>query len=143
MRDEDPLANEFWDSPTNPTPPPSDYTSPWRQARSPSKDFSISRRQSVNVSPSGLFHYKEPIHYVVKKTGYYCAGMLTCCLLMLHCQIEIDLAVVPVTVQSPSMRRAATDTYHHSNYTGTVLFRNTFDGKLPATDYPKVIVCPI
>ncbi|KIL71694.1 hypothetical protein M378DRAFT_64852 [Amanita muscaria Koide BX008] len=121
MRDEDPLANEFWDNPTNPTPPPSDYTSPWRQARSPSKDFSISRRQSVNVSPSGISHYKEPIHYFVKKTGYYC------------------VAVVPVTIQSPSMRRAATDTYHHSNYTGTVLFRNTFDGKLPATDYPKVI----
>ena len=29
----------------------------------------------------------------------------------------------------------------HPSYKGTVLFRNVFDGELPATDYPKVNVC--
>jgi len=28
----------------------------------------------------------------------------------------------------------------HPSYKGSVLFRNTFDGQLPATDYPKVNV---
>ncbi|KAG5220058.1 lung seven transmembrane receptor-domain-containing protein [Salix suchowensis] len=31
----------------------------------------------------------------------------------------------------------------HPVYEGTILFHNTFEGKLPATDYPKVNVSPI
>ena len=51
------------------------------------------------------------------------------------------IAVIPVTVQNPSTRRADTDIPFHPSYKGTVLFKNTFDGQLAATDYPKVNVC--
>ena len=51
-----------------------------------------------------------------------------------------SLAIVPVTVMQNSARQAETDTPYHPTYTGTVFFRNTFDGRLPATDYPKVNV---
>uniref|UniRef100_A0A8H7Y739 Uncharacterized protein n=1 Tax=Psilocybe cubensis TaxID=181762 RepID=A0A8H7Y739_PSICU len=47
-------------------------------------------------------------------------------------------AAIPVTVQG-STRRADTDVPYHPSYKGTVLFKNTFDGELPATDYPKVV----
>ncbi|KAF8700877.1 hypothetical protein AX14_000643 [Amanita brunnescens Koide BX004] len=98
----------------NPTLPASKRTSPRRRGQSLAPDHSLSRRQSLNSSPQSPYHYTEPIHYIVKNTGYYC------------------VAVVPVTVQS-----AARDILHPT-YKGTVLFRNAFDGKLPATDYPKV-----
>ncbi len=50
---------------------------------------------------------------------------------------------MPVTVLQTSSsvlpERQSTDI--HPSYKGTVLFRNVFDGELPATDYPKVNVC--
>ncbi|KAG6866041.1 hypothetical protein C0991_009138 [Blastosporella zonata] len=75
------------------------------------------RRQEL----SGLYSYTEPIQYAVRKTGYYCVGK----------------SVVPVTVNARTTR-APTDVLYHPSYTGRVFFKNTFDGKLPATDYPKV-----
>ncbi|KAF8481985.1 lung seven transmembrane receptor-domain-containing protein [Russula ochroleuca] len=109
---------DFWDNPAgNPTPPPSEHTSPFR------RDLQT-RQASVNPNPSppGLLVYHEPIQYLVRKTGYYC------------------VAVVPVTVLQTSssalQERQSTDI--HPSYKGSVLFRNTFDGELPATDYPKV-----
>jgi hypothetical protein len=77
------------------------------------------RRQATFANSSEIITYTEPIHYPVEKTGFYC------------------VAVIPVTVQSPSTSRASTGTLHPS-YEGSVLFRNTFNGLLPATDYPKV-----
>jgi len=50
----------------------------------------------------------------------------------------VAAAIVPVTVLPNAPRQAPTDVPFHPRYDGTVLFRNTFDGKLPATDYPKV-----
>lgn len=47
---------------------------------------------------------------------------------------------MPVTVLNPAVRQAPTDVPSHPTYNGVVLFRNTFDGQLPATDYPKVNV---
>ena len=41
---------------------------------------------------------------------------------------------------TPVARKAPTDVAFHPTYNGVVLFRNTFDGKLPATDYSKVNV---
>jgi hypothetical protein len=42
---------------------------------------------------------------------------------------------------SPTTARQAPDGVpYHPTYNGVVLFKNTFDGKLPATDYPKVNV---
>ncbi|KAK0466467.1 lung seven transmembrane receptor-domain-containing protein [Desarmillaria tabescens] len=112
---------EFWaDAPGGvPTPPPSaddEYTTPWRR--------SLRVRDSLNPSPNGIHMYVEPIQYLVRKTGYYC------------------VAIVPVTVRnsasSGSSARAPTDVPYHPSYNGLVFFQNTFDGQLPATDYPKV-----
>ena len=44
-------------------------------------------------------------------------------------------------LSSSSARQASTDVPYHPAYNGTVFFRNTFDGQLPASDYPKVNVC--
>ncbi|TFK36947.1 lung seven transmembrane receptor-domain-containing protein [Crucibulum laeve] len=108
----------FWNNPAgNPTPPTNNYTSPWRRSESPGI---ISRRDTINPSPSGILSYTEPIQYLVRKTGYYC------------------VAVIPVTVQSSSTRRAETDVPYHPSYKGVVLFQNKFKGQLPATDHPKV-----
>ncbi|KLO20660.1 hypothetical protein SCHPADRAFT_918102 [Schizopora paradoxa] len=68
---------------------------------------------------SGVSWYDQPIHYNVAKTGYYC------------------VAVVPVTVLSEK-RQISTDVPFHPSYNGAVLFKNTFNGELPAADYPKV-----
>ncbi|KAJ3966513.1 lung seven transmembrane receptor-domain-containing protein [Lentinula raphanica] len=73
----------------------------------------LALRDSINPSPTGIYTYTDPIQYLVRKTGYYC------------------VAIVPVTVQS-NMEDL------HPHYDGLVFFRNKFDGKLPATDYPKV-----
>ncbi|KAF7347665.1 Integral membrane protein [Mycena venus] len=69
------------------------------------------RADNPNPSPDGLYSYLQPIQYLVRKTGYYCVAM------------------VPVTLQ----RNEA-----HATYKGLVFFQNSFNGMLPATDYPKV-----
>ncbi|KAI0319773.1 lung seven transmembrane receptor-domain-containing protein [Amylostereum chailletii] len=110
-------ASGFWNNPAgNPTPPDSEYSSPFRRA-------SVLPRDTINPSPSNILRYSEPIQYLVRKTGYYC------------------VAVIPVTVLQPSSTPQLTrqDSIEvHPSYTGTVLFRNKFNGQLPATDYPKV-----
>ena len=50
-------------------------------------------------------------------------------------------AVVPLTVLSSDTvgtGGGSTDVPYHPKYQGSVLFKNKFDGQLPATDYPKV-----
>ncbi|KAI0962052.1 hypothetical protein AcV7_000979 [Taiwanofungus camphoratus] len=107
----------FWDDPAgNPTPPDSNYTSPWRRREVGLQE----KRQALNPSPAGVLSYRQPIQYNVRKTGYYCVVM------------------VPVTVMQNSPRQAPTDVPYHPTYSGSVFFRNTFDGKLSAADYPKV-----
>lgn len=44
-----------------------------------------------------------------------------------------------VLSNTPS-RQTSTDVPYHPAYSGKIFFKNTFDGKLPATDYPKVNV---
>lgn len=136
-------ANGLWDNPDgNPTPPPSNYTSPWRArqntirssktsgfwdnpAGNPTPPYSpyaspwkkrADPAAGLNPSPNGLLVYQDTIQYQVRKTGYYC------------------VAIVPVTVE----RVGRQDTGPHPEYKGEVLFQNKFDGALPATDYPKV-----
>ncbi|KAJ7293137.1 lung seven transmembrane receptor-domain-containing protein [Mycena rebaudengoi] len=70
----------------------------------------VLRRDSVNVSPNTAVTYSGPIQYFVRKTGYYCVAM------------------VPLTLHEDE----------HPVYDGLVFFQNTFNGKLRATDYPKV-----
>ncbi|PPQ63791.1 hypothetical protein CVT24_004333 [Panaeolus cyanescens] len=102
----------FWDNPEgNPTPPPSPYTSPWRR--------SLAARQQTTIPSSGVLSYTSPIHYPVPKTGFYC------------------VAAIPVTVESTT-KRADSDVPFHPSYRGTILFKNTFDGELSASDYPKI-----
>lgn len=74
----------FWDNPEgNPHPPDeySEHTSPWRRrelSRRDSLDASFITRQDgdMNPSPSGVLSYRDPIQYLVRKTGYYCVGTL-------------------------------------------------------------------
>lgn len=130
-------ADSFWNNlARNPTPPASPYDSPWRRRSSFSSLVSL--RRQTNSSPADIYSYTSPISYPVRKTGFYCVGEL-------HVSRVIELllnlfpsAVIPVTVQSPT---SETDITHHPSYNGVVLFKNTFDGKLAATDYPKVNVC--
>ncbi|KAF9245774.1 protein PTM1 [Melanogaster broomeanus] len=105
----------------NPTPPPEKYTSPWRpRGFAPVEVHVIPRADDpLNPSPSGILTYTSPIQYQVRKTGYYC------------------VAIVPVTVITPTAARQDGAPYH-PEYNGVVLFKNTFDGKLPSADYPKV-----
>ena len=122
----------FWNNPAgNPTPPDanSEYTSPWR-------------RDNLNPSPSDVLWYKEPIQYLVRETGYYCVGTYAAARSHNpHYLLPDPSAIVPITVLNTPTTRAPTDVPYHPTYNGTVLFRNTFDGKLSASDYPKVNVC--
>ncbi|OAX43046.1 hypothetical protein K503DRAFT_789806 [Rhizopogon vinicolor AM-OR11-026] len=112
-------SSGFWDNPEgNPSLPDDEDASPWR-----SRELHYFPRQAndtLNPSPYDTIAYTQPIQYQVRKTGYYC------------------VAIVPVTVMNPAARQGPTDVPYHPTYNGVVLFRNTFDGKLPATDYPKV-----
>ncbi|KAF9460099.1 lung seven transmembrane receptor-domain-containing protein [Collybia nuda] len=117
-----PSTSGLWNNPDgNPTPPSSKYTSPWRRAIASQLPYTYTVRQTKEFSSGGLYPYTEPIRYPVRKTGYYC----------------LSTAFVPVTVQTLTSR-ASTDVPFHPTYTGNVLFKNTFEGKLAATDYPKV-----
>ncbi|KAG9314039.1 protein PTM1 [Chiua virens] len=113
-------SSSFWEDPQGPpTPPPEDHTSPWLPRGTAPVLVHVTPRddEPLNPSPSGMLTYTSPIQYNVRKTGYYC------------------VAVIPVTVMNPTTTR---QTAFHSTYNGVVLFQNTFDGKLPAADYPKV-----
>ncbi|KAH7334498.1 lung seven transmembrane receptor-domain-containing protein [Rhizoctonia solani] len=103
-------ASGFWDNPAgNPTPPSSEWDSPWRRG------LALSPRHVNNtVVPNGVLWYKEPILYQVDKKGYYC------------------IAAIPITTG------ATADTALHAEFKGQVLFHNIFHGKLAATDYPKI-----
>ena len=118
----------------NPSPPAIWYNpSPRRDIRS-----QVFSRETSN-STSDLI-YKEPIHYPVTKTGFYCVGKSTP--VVNHrcwCRNTL-LAAIPVTVSHVVSTRADTDVPFHPSYTGKVLFQNVFKGQLPATDYPKVNV---
>lgn len=101
----------------------------------------ILQRQATVANSSAIITYTEPIHYPVEKTGFYCVGKLIFDDLETKLVADTFLqAVIPITVQSPSTRRASTGALLHPSYEGSVLFRNTFNGLLPATDYPKVNV---
>ncbi|KDQ63295.1 hypothetical protein JAAARDRAFT_29313 [Jaapia argillacea MUCL 33604] len=117
------VSSGFWDNPEgNPDPPDDDeYSSPWIRIRPRTYDLRINAqvRDVINESPAGTLTYTSPIQYLVRKTGYYC------------------VAIVPVTVLA-SNPGESTDVPFHPNYAGRVYFRNTFQGRLPATDYPKV-----
>lgn len=113
---------EFWNNPAgNPTPPASNYTSPWRrETRRTPQPASLASRQTPGVE-SNVYEYNGPIHYPVSKDGFYC------------------VAIVPITGEhaNPS-RRATTDVPYHPSYHGEILFKNVFEGHLTASDYPKV-----
>ena len=90
--------------------------------------FDIADHEDANL-PSGS---PGPFTYSVTRTGYYCVG------------------VVPVTFEQPQTEipDEATDadqidaSYGESLYTGVVDFENTFEGHLPAAEYPKIYVRP-
>lgn len=134
----------LWDDPQgNPTPPSEDNTSPWlpRGVAPVVVHVTLRDNDPLNPSPSGTLAYTSPIQYQVRKTGYYCVGKLVFSNTMTVPSYPFPTAIVPVTVMTPTAtRQAPTDVPFHPTYNGVVLFRNTFDGKLPAGDYPKVNV---
>ncbi|EIW64216.1 uncharacterized protein TRAVEDRAFT_41629 [Trametes versicolor FP-101664 SS1] len=113
----DVAVSGLWDNPDgNPTPPDlgPEYETNWR------RDSALAVRQAVNPSPTSILRYQSAIQYNVRKTGYYC------------------VAIVPITVLPATSARQDVSANPHPSYSGSVFFRNTFDGKLPASDYPKV-----
>ncbi|KDQ19742.1 hypothetical protein BOTBODRAFT_101250 [Botryobasidium botryosum FD-172 SS1] len=111
-----PSDGSFWNNPAgNPHPPPSaddKYTTPWRHRRSPI----IGTHAVVSRQAAPPLWYQQPIHYPVRRKGYYC------------------IVTVPVTVTNP--RESAPPS--HASYHGVAHFHNTFNGKLAAADYPKL-----
>ena len=63
------FVSEFEGPESYPDPPVNQYESPWRRAIQPQ----IFSRQS---NSSDTLIYKEPIHYPVTKTGFYCVGKM-------------------------------------------------------------------
>jgi len=130
---------EFWNNPSgNPTPPPSDYTSPWRREEA-SENSAVTSRQTAD---SHLYEYNGPIHYPVTKTGFYCVGTWPSftngdCLM-----VPTSAAVVPITDEHRAPATKRDDGHVHPKYHGTILFKNVFEGHLAASDYPKLKVCP-
>lgn len=137
-------SSGFWDDPNgNPTPPDSEYDSPFRRNRSYSvaKRYTMARQAVDGSMPPDILWYGQPIQYPIRKTGYYCVGML-CCSQLSNASSAERVAIVPVTVLS-SKRQSGTDVEYHPSYNGIVLFKNTFNGQLPASDYPKVNVSSV
>ena len=77
---------------------------------------------ATSPTSKNILNYAEPITYPVPKTGYYC------------------VAIIPLTVMDQTVKRRSelTDVPTHPTYAGTILFRNVFNGQLPAAEYPKV-----
>lgn len=79
---------------------------------------------NATETSADILWYTNSIYYPVRNTGFYC------------------VAIVPVTVFTDRHailpRQADSDVPFHPSYSGTILFRNTFDGKLAASEYPKV-----
>ena len=69
----------FWDNPAgNPHPPDEDseWSSPWKRHDGSAQLAKRQYKPMLNPSPAGMLIYKEPIQYLVRKTGYYCVGAL-------------------------------------------------------------------
>lgn len=74
-------ASGFWNNPAgNPTPTPSNYTSPWRHRRVDTLSHRLSSvHRQLNDSGAGeLYYYTAPIQHPVRQTGYYCVGEWFC-----------------------------------------------------------------
>ncbi|KAI0068150.1 hypothetical protein BV25DRAFT_1793885 [Artomyces pyxidatus] len=122
-------SDGFWNNPQgNPTPPPSEFDTPFRRQ-------SLASRQSdgaLNPSPTGIFVYHEPIQYLVRKTGYYCVAVVPVTVLQAS-----PPSPPPSTTVAPQPTARQDSSGVHPTYKGTVLFQNKFHGQLAATDYPK------
>ena len=93
----------------------------------------------------------QPIRYIVvsRNNPLQCAQdrVLLCWYVTLPVPVKLALtrrrsaAVVPLTAVDPDTvgtGDGSTDVPFHPKYQGSILFKNKFDGELPATDYPKV-----
>ena len=58
----------------NPTSLPNDHFVDYNSASGPLVAMWLRSVPVLNPSPSGILRYKDPIHYIVRKTGYYCVG---------------------------------------------------------------------
>lgn len=97
--------------------------------------------EGSSSSTSAVPLYSAPITYAVRKTGYYCIGAFDVARICgLTTDAQDGIGIVPVTLVNsrdniPTPRQAT-----HAEYSGSVLFRNIFEGELPAVEYPKINV---
>ncbi|ORY26066.1 lung seven transmembrane receptor-domain-containing protein [Naematelia encephala] len=88
---------------------------------------------------SQVITYTGPIGYAVPKSGYYCVGIVPVTLvnsrsdLPPNAKLFIREAAPEDAAVSLEGRQAT-----HAEYSGLVLFRNNFEGELPAVEYPKI-----
>ncbi|OSD03287.1 hypothetical protein PYCCODRAFT_1458672 [Trametes coccinea BRFM310] len=85
-----------------------------RQANS-----TVTTWQEFRPSPADIVWYDGPIHYAVRELRYYC------------------VAIVPVIAWVPE-DTSADGIPESTRYMGTILFHNSFSGKLPAKEHPKL-----
>lgn len=67
-----------------------------------------------------------PYRYEVKKTGYYCVG-------------AVPLSTSTSGTGDDAADNSTSTTVSTTAYTGVVDFENTFEGHLPAAEYPKIV----
>jgi len=105
--------------------------------------------QTFKSRPGVIPLYDGSIIYNVPKTGYYCVGMYREIVPAIK-EALADRApdsctgVVPVTLVNSKKRSIERSDFlprqeaTHASYSGSVLFKNTFEGQLPAAEYPKI-----
>lgn len=79
-------ARDISNNPAGKATSPHEYQLPRRRGQPLAPDGTLSRRQSLNSSPQSPYRYIEPIHYIVRKTGYYCVGMST--VMFIYCKVQ-------------------------------------------------------
>ncbi|WVR04155.1 hypothetical protein IAU60_001154 [Kwoniella sp. DSM 27419] len=91
------------------------------QEETPEEPASDDNSGVGSTAPGEVPVYSGLITYAVPKTGYYCVGI-------------VPVTLVNTRSNMPLDARDAT----HAEYSGLVLFKNTFEGELPAVEYPKI-----
>lgn len=85
-------------------------------------------RPDVRNGTTGMSRSAGPFKYNVGKTGYYCVGAVP---VSVSSSDDDTAAYVPASDADPSSLSSTI-------FTGVVDFQNTFQGYLPAAEYPKI-----
>lgn len=91
--------------------------------------FDSRAAQEGSTEPSALGINKGPFKYQVKKTGYYCVGAVP---------VTISTGAAPSADDIDAGAINSTTGTTRTIYSAVVDFQNTFEGHLPAAEYPKI-----